>query len=296
MKNRWLLNLVLALLVGGLVLVAIFKPGVEKTPTGTPLTALTPDAITSIRILRPKQPEIVLQRVDGTWQMTAPRRARANVFRVNELTRLATVPVTTRITATTGSLEQYGLTQPLATVFLNDTDIRFGAMHPLRQELYVQQNSQVVLLPATTLRAALTPLDDWYYPGLLEDKTKIVALRLPGFRLKQNAQGAWERTPALAELSSDHINRFVDEWRYARALSVTESQGKALPERITITVADGDKTVDRVFAIVARKPELVLRRVDENLDYHFPEDAIGRLLMLEPEKEPPATAAPPVNR
>jgi hypothetical protein len=291
MKNRWLLNLALVLLVGALVLVAVYRPGKAPESTGTPLTALTPEAVTTIRLQRPKQPDLVLEKTNGAWQLVAPRAARANGFRVNELTRLAAIPVKTRFPAVAGELEKYGLSQPLATVTLNDAEIRFGAMHPLHQEIYVLHAGQVQLVPASVLRTALSPLDDWFHPGLLEDKIKIVSLQLPGFRLTQNEQGAWVRTPARDDLSSDRINRLVDEWRYARALSVTAASGKRPAERITITVADGNQTRALVFGVLTRKPELVLVRLDEKLEYHFPADAVGRLLELNPEQDP-APAAP----
>jgi len=292
MKNRWLLNLALVLLVGALVLVAVFRPGKEPEPAGTPLTALTPESVTTIRLQRPKQADIVLEKKHDTWQLTAPREARANGFRVNELTRLAATPVKTRFPANAAELEKYGMASPLATAVLNDAEIRFGAMHPLSQELYVLHAGQVQLVPATVMRTVLTPLDDWFHPGLLADKTRIVSLQLPGFRLTQNEQGAWVRTPARANLSSDRINRFVDEWRYARALSVTSASGKRAAERIAITVADGEKTRVLEFGVLSRKPELVLVRIDEQLEYHFPADAVARLLELNPEQDPVPASKP----
>lgn len=286
MKNRWLLNLAIALFIGTLILVAVLKPGSRPAPENPPLTALAPDAIQHIRIQRPKRPDLVLDKQGDNWRLTAPRSARANNFRVDELARLATAPTTVRFPAVADELEKYGLDHPLATVFLNDTEIRFGAMHPLQNELYVLCGNQVQLVPAAALRTALTPPDDWLSPALLEDKLKLLSLRLPGFSLKQNTQGAWVRTPALPDLASDTVNRFVDEWRLARALSVTSWSGKPFRERVTISVADGDKSRAIEFGILARKPELVLVRLDEKLEYHFPEESGSRLLELAPERDP----------
>lgn len=294
MKNRWLLNLAIALVVGALALVAVLKPGSKAPPPNPPLTTLMPDAIQHIRIQRPKQPEVALDKQGDDWRLTAPRSARANNFRVDELARLAATPVSVRFPAVPGELDKYGLDHPQATVLLNGTEIRFGAMHPLQNELYVLCGNQVQLVPAATLRAALTPPDDWLSPALLEDKLKLLSLRLPGFSLKQNAQGAWVRTPALKELASDTVNRFVDEWRLARALSVTSWSGKPFQQRVAISVADGDKSRVIEFGILARKPELVLVRLDEKLEYHFPEESGSRLLELNPEKDP-TPAAPAVK-
>lgn len=283
MKNRWLLNVGLALLIGALVLVNIYQPGKKPEPEGKPLTALAAPDVQRIRLLRPKQPLLVLEKTGDAWRMTAPRTARANEVRVNELVQLAGTLVSTRFPAVPTELGKYGLDNPLATVFLNDQEIRFGAMHPLESQLYVWHDGQVALIPATTLHAASAPLNDFLNTGLLEDKTKPLAFRLPGFSLKQNGQGAWVRTPELKELGSDAINRFVDEWRFARALSVAPYSGKPVKERITLTLADGDKPRTLQLGVLAREPEFVVYRQDEGLEYHFPADIGARLMQIKPD-------------
>lgn len=225
--------------------------------------------------------------------MTAPRAARANGFRLAELTRLASFPVKVRFPAVAAELGRYGLDHPLASVFLNDAEIRFGGMHPLNNELYVLHDNQVQLIPAGALRTAIAPLADLLSTSLLEDKTKILALQLPGFSLKQNDRGAWVRTPEIKQLASDRINKFVDEWRYARALSVAAYSGKAAAEQVVITVADGAKARTIQLGVLARKPELVLVRSDEKLAYHFPAETGNSLMQLQPDDAPPAGRAAP---
>ena len=229
--------------------------------------------------------------------MTAPRTARANEFRINELTRLATTRVQTAFPANPAELAQYGLDKPLATVTLNQAEIRFGSMHPLNNELYVLHDNRVQLVPAALLRAAAAPLEDLLSASLLEDKLKLLSLRFPGFSLRQNEQGAWVRTPEIKALSSDRINRFVDEWRYARALSMAVSSGMPSREKVLITVADADggkpRTVE--FGITARKPGLVLTRKDEGLEYHFAAEMAGQLLELRAEEQATAAGSPPAT-
>jgi len=283
MKNRWLLNIGLTLLVGALVLLVLYKPGAKNEAEGTPLTALTADAIQRIRLVRPKQPEIVLEKSGEDWRLTAPRAARANSFRVNEVLRVAATRVGTRFPAASAELGKYGLDQPLATLFLNDAEIRFGGMHPLDNQLYVLHDGQVQLIPASVFRAISAPLADFLSTSLIEDKAKPLAFKFPAFSLKQNEQGAWARTPELKDLGSDQVNRFVDEWRYARALSTTTYSGKPVKERVTLTLADGDQQRVIEFGVLAYKPEFILYRKDENLEYSFPEETGTRLLRLKPE-------------
>ena len=283
MKNRWLLNIGLTLLVGALVLLVLYKPGAKKEAEGTPLTALTADAVQRIRLVRPKQPELVLDKSGEDWRLTAPRTARANSFRVNEVLRVAATRVGTRFPAASTELGKYGLDQPLATLFLNDAEIRFGGMHPLDNQLYVLHDGQVQLIPASVFRAVSAPLADFLSTSLIEDKAKPLAFKFPAFSLKQNEQGAWARTPELKDLGSDQVNRFVDEWRHARALSTAAYSGKPVKERVTLTLADGDQQRVIEFGVLAYKPEFILYRKDENLEYSFPEETGTRLLRLKPE-------------
>ena len=283
MKNRWLLNIGLTLLVGTLVLLVLYKPGARKEAEGTPLTALTADVIQRLRLVRPKQPDIVLEKSGADWRLTAPRTARANEFRVNELLRLVATPVSTRFPAAPAEYGKYGLDLPLATLFLNDAEIRFGGMHPLDNQLYVLHDSQVQLIPTSVFRAVSAPLTDFLSTSLIEDKAKLLAFRFPAFGLKQNEQGAWARTPELKGLGSDQVNRFVDEWRHARALSAAPYSGKPVKERVTLTLANGDQQRVIEFGVLAYKPEFILYRKDENLEYSFPEETGTRLLRLKPE-------------
>lgn len=283
MKNRWLLNIGLTLLVGALVLLVLYKPGTQKEAEGTPLTALAADTIQRIRLVRPKQPEIVLEKSGEDWRLATPRRARANNFRVNELLSLATTRVGTRFSAAPAELGKYGLDQPLATLFLDDAEIRFGGMHPLNNQLYVLHDGQVQLIPTSVFRAVSAPLHDFLSTSLIEDKAKLLAFKFPAFGLKQNEQGAWTRTPELKGLGSDQVNRFVDEWRHARALSTAPYSGKPVKQRVTLTLADGDQQRAIEFGVLADKPEFILYRKDENLEYSFPEETGARLLRLKPE-------------
>ena len=283
MKNRWLLNLGLALLVGALILIAIYKPGTQKEPAGTALTALTADGIQRLRLVRPNQKDIVLEQTGEAWQLTAPRKARANRVRVNELRALAATRSTTRFPAIAAELGKYGLDRPHATLFLNDAEIRFGGIHPLDNRLYVLHDGQVQLIPASVIRSVSAPLADFFSTNLIEEKAKPLMFKFPGFGLKQNEQGAWVRTPALPGIGSDQVNRFVDEWRYARALSAAPYSGKPVKARITLTLAEGEQQRVVEFGVLAEKPEFVLYRKDENLEYSFPEETGTRLQQLKPE-------------
>jgi len=109
MKNRWLLNIGLTLLVGALVLLVLYKPGAKKEAEGTPLTALTADAIQRVRLLRPKtNRKSYWRKMVRNWQLTAPRSARANKLSRERIAAPGGYTYTTRFPAAPADLGKYG--------------------------------------------------------------------------------------------------------------------------------------------------------------------------------------------
>ena len=282
-KNRWLLNLALVLLVVVMLAIVVYRPGTRPEPPASPLTTLTADAITRLRVLRPNQPEIALEKSQGTWSMVAPHKARANMFRVNNLLALTTAKSASHFVAPATDLVKYGLDQPQTRVWLNDEEIRFGAMHPINPQYYVLVNGQVHLIASRYYSGAALAPADFFSHQLLDDGLKPIAFSLPGFKLILDTRGAWQATPANKELSSDRINTLVDEWLHAQALSVNEYSGKPAHEHVIIHFSEDSPIKQLDIGILAHKPELILYRPDEGLEYHFPEDVGTRLLQLKPD-------------
>lgn len=277
MKNRWLLNLGLALLIAGLVLVVLYKPGHQQPPT-VPLTALTPDSINKIRLERHGREAIVLVRTDSGWRLAAPVKARANRHNVDNLLRLAAVPSEARLAADS-DLKPFGLEPPQVLVRLNNEEITLGNLHPLRNQVYARYLGAVHLIAAHRQAVASYPYTQFLDSRLFEDRLKPIAFRLPGFALTLK-EGSWRREPAMADLSSDRVNDFVREWQHASALSVERATRTRPLASIEIVVEREGKPGKLVLGVVAYKPEFVLRRHDEGLDYHFPEESGQRLLNL----------------
>jgi hypothetical protein len=283
MNPRWWLNLGLLAAIGILVAIAVFKPGAEKAVPKAALTALTADAIQTISIERPGQQPIVLEKTGERWRLTAPLGARANKFRIDNLVRVVAAESEARLPVDEAGLAQYGLDKPQLGVRFDDELIQFGAFHPLKQQLYVRYKDAIHLIGAHYFQAAAARFNDFLSSSLIEDEREPVAFRLPDLTLTR-VDGDWKLEPENKELSSDRIMQFVQEWRHARALAVNRYDGKPIKEHVHIGFADGAQgernTLD--IGIVARKPELILARKDEGLQYHFPADAGGRLLSLTP--------------
>ncbi len=280
MGTRWLLNIAMAVLVAALGLFVYFRPGADK-PAGPPLTGLTPEAVMTIRIERAKPEIISLARADTGWRMTAPVRARANTFNIDSLLRVTTAPSLYQTTAIEPELARYGLAPNDLRLWFNDEEIHVGAIHPMKQQHYVRYRNSVHLIPSHVLASAFLGYASFIDTQLLEDERQLVALRLPGLQLVRT-DGSWRREPPDKkrdeQVSGDHVNEFVAHWQNAHALSVERLSTRPALERIQLVYETNGQSATLTLEVLAYKPEFVLARRDEGLEYHFPED-IGRQLL-----------------
>jgi hypothetical protein len=279
LKRRWLLNAGLLGLIAALAWIVAQRMGQEKDIPGPPLTGLSTAAVAHVRIERPEQPAIAIEKTGNEWKLTAPLPARANRLNVENLLHVLSAPVETSFPAVTAELPQYGLEKPSARVRLENEEIAFGALHPLKNQIYVLHNNEVALIPSYHLSAATYPYTNFIDSHLFEEDRKLTSLRLPGFMLSLK-DGVWRRNPVDKNLTSDRINDFASEWQNASALSVDKYSGKESVDHIDIDSTRDGKNEKIRLGILASKPDFVLYRPDENLEYHFTEETGKRLLNL----------------
>ncbi|MBI3778188.1 MAG: DUF4340 domain-containing protein [Gammaproteobacteria bacterium] len=279
LRQRWLLNAGLLALIAALGWIVTQRMSQQQVAPSPPLTSLPAVAVAHVRIERPEQPEIVLEKPGAAWRLTAPIPARANNLNVENLLRVLAAPAETRFPAVPTQLAQYGLEKPLARVRLENEEIAFGALHPLKNQIYVLHNNEVVLIPGYLLSDAAAPYTRFIDSHLFEDNRKLGSLQLPGFSVSLK-DGVWRRQPADKKLTSDQSNDFASEWQNASALSVEKYSGKEAVDHIDIIGTRDGKSEKMRLGILAYKPDFVLYRPDENLEYHFTEETGKRLLNL----------------
>ncbi len=286
MRKRWLVNL--ALLAAALVLAAALwshpKPAVRSAPPV--LTALKPAAITRITIERPGYPTIGLERTArNRWRLTTPLAARADRFRAEAIANMADAAVEDHFAAP-ADLARFGLAPPQTILHLNGVALEIGARHPFAPLRYVLNGGTVDLIAAQALHPARLTLDSFLSTRLLGRQIQPTAFIMPAFSVTR-VKGIWRLAPASNKISNDHINSFVDKWRYARALRVTRYHGRQpVIGQITIRYREGvgGRAHSRLLHvdILSTTPEVVLLRPRERLAYHFPQEIGERMLHIAP--------------
>ncbi len=278
MKRNTLVNLSLLIVIGVLVLLTVYEPGIEKPPEAPLLLSLKREDVKHILIKRDGQETVELAKgEDGKWQLLQPVNIEASSFRIDSLLRITESKSLNRFVAEPAKLAGYKLDKPSAELLLNDTvKLAFGAATPLDQRRYVLLDNQVHLITDNLYYFMISSWPTFVSMIPLPEKGSIRALQLPELKL-QWQENRWQLEPPQQTGSADNITALLDAWKFAAATSVKVYDGKQ-GDKITVQFKGEEKPVQ--FLITAREPDLILARPELGIEYHFPAELADKLLNL----------------
>jgi len=283
--NLFLIAAVLAL--GG-----VFYFGQKKeAPKNPPLTALKLDAINHVVLSHPKAPDIVLDKKDGKWVLSAPVQAAADPFELNSLLSVAIAGSKSSLDPKDVKLADLGLDPPGFSLTLNDVKVEFGGVEPLNYHRYVMTGGRIGQIDDPPASALDADYSDLVAKTLLPEGARITAVTVPGLKVTRSADGKWQADPADPRAGTDELQKFIDAWAGARALwngaMPADAKPEASPQAAVITLEGGQSYT---FAIAAREPQLALDRADLKVRYSLAKSDVDKLLKL---PQPPAAPAAP---
>lgn len=287
LASRTLLNLALLIVLGLLVLLVVFKPG-TTVPEIVKVTTLAKTDVHSLLLHREGVDDIQLEKLNGTWTMTAPFHYLANDFKVDSLLQLINAPSNAQYDVTPLDLAKYGLDKPRAVVTINgDQQLIFGSTEPLQQQRYLRYQNTLHIITDTFYYQVAAPATGFLNHTLIPGNTNITKIVVPTLTAELN-EGKWTVTPAPKELAADQITAFIDAWRFAQALQVTPYTGKPIPP--TIKIYRQGETQEQLptleFGAFLRGNDYVLVRNDLHLQFVLTADKRKELLELPPKIDP----------
>lgn len=266
MSTRTLLNLVLLVIVAALAAITALEPGKAPPPEHSPITPLAAEAVTTLRVERPDEPPMVLERRGDRWRMSSPRELPAHPVR-SELLSAAAEAESLRRIAEPGDLVKYALDRPRARLTLNDHTLIFGDIDPLHQRRYLLADDTLHLVADNVYPLINRGWDHFVDPALLPAEGRIDAIRLADGTTLRRGEAGWSVSPDTEGRSADAAQRLHDAWRFGRALEVSaHSDDGAEGDAVELTLADGSTLR---FLILAREPSLLLARPDLGLRYQM---------------------------
>ncbi len=282
LTRRGWLNAALAVMAVALVMILEHSDKRPHRAAPRRLLAIHAGQITRITLARAHHRSMLIVRRGSHWVLKRPFAARADRFRVESLTDLVRAHVHDRFPAP-AALGAFGLAPAQARLSVNGTRVLVGRRQPFGNLRYLLIGHMVALVAADTIHPRRLTVDSFLSTRLFGKRVRPIAFALPGLTVARQ-HGIWRARPLPQHTSNDRITTFVDEWRYARALSVDRYHGEPVQAHILIRyrVRGNHKGPVRslTLGILERRPELALVRDDNGLVYHFPAETGERLLSL----------------
>ena len=277
MSRRTLLNLVLLAIVGILVLVVIYEPGIE-TQTNPTLTTINKATINKITLERTGQQAVSLEKVADNWTMLAPYKISANKIKAESLLGLLQEETFAHYPLQDLDLKTYGLDIPRATIIFNDNNrFEFGGTEPLNKRRYVRYNDMLYVINDRFYYQLMSPVTTFVNHKLLPDSDNITKLVLPNLSLTLS-DAKWKLEPKQDEVSNDRANELIENWRMSHAMHISEYDGKADKQQAKVYLDNSDTPV--VFHIITDGDNVYLGRPVLGLKYQIVKDKGLELLRL----------------
>ncbi len=280
MKSRWIMNLVLLLLVGGIATFLYLRPKpVDQSATTYTVSTLDPRSFSHVTVSQPGKAPLLLEKRQDRWFITQPVQGRADLATVGRV--LSIVGATTKEKFPANDLARFGLDNPSLKVMLDNEEFSFGMYHPVTGEQFVAYKDAVYVLPTVYSEGATTQPLEFFDKRLLDDEeqqivgfdfSKLEQWEPTSLTLDMQKDGKWKVAPEKGKYSQDEINEwYANNWQNVTAKSVEPYKSDRQPHPYVILKLKNGKTL-RIDKI-QESPELLLAREDLQLLYHLPQDA-----------------------
>lgn len=277
MKNRLIINLILAVFIIALGLIAWLKPGQEEINDSN-ITGLNVEAIHSIKIKQEHADTIELKRIKNQWELSQPINARALSGKIERLLKISQIKPFVTYPLENASLGQFGLETPVVTLTFNNKTLKIGHTESVQARRYVSNETQLFLLDDTFLHHLTAPVNAYIDTRLLPDGIQIIGLKTPQINLQRQQDNTWQNTQSPTQvLSSDAVQMLLDEWRFARAIDVSTQFAKTSSDQVIISLSNQQKLK---FNLIKQKEDVLLISIDKKLAYRFSDTKYKKMTTL----------------
>ena len=288
MKNRWLINIILLVMVFSISLFLLLKPAKIKQTKQFSISTFNLSDFDSIKVDFPSRASVIFKKSTDSWDMVEPIKGRADQFSVQKIISIVASSSSEKLPS--NDLAKYGLDKPTMKLKLIhkglEEEFIFGTYNSVTEDQYLLYKDNVYLISGSYSESAATQ------PIELIDKLPLSkSEQVKDFDFSRLEQWQSKRLKVTlnnnewsAEGSQLNQNEMVEwfdmTWVKNPAKSVEKSSiDSRIPHKsFDIHTIDGKKIT---FLRVQESPETKLYRVDEGLLYHFGSD-IGFTMMNPP--------------
>lgn len=276
MSSRALLNLTLVLVAISLVLVVLYKPGLEPEAAPPPVTTLDPETVSSIQVTRTMREPLGFARHGDRWMLAGDPELPASEFQMPSLLSILQTATTRSYPAASLDLEAVGLQPPQAVLTLDDAVFSIGLTTPLDNKRYIQFKNTVYLVDDKYQHLLNGGRTNFISRKLLPANSTLTRLQLPDKTLSLAGNGQWQLTPEDPAVSSADIQALVSNWENSRATYIHDYDGAVATATITLETSDSANPV--TLLLIRKSPDFILARPDWGIQYHL-QGNLGNVLL-----------------
>lgn len=278
MQSRLILNVVLALVLVGLVLLAIYEPGKAPPPAPAAISQLKAEAVSRLQIIRPEHEAVVFVKSATGWRMQTPYDMPAAQQKLANLLALLTAQSHGQYEFSAVDTQALGLDQPQLMLRFDQELMAFGGTEALHGRRYVQAGNTIHLITDRYSYLAQGEPASLVSTRLLQADEKLEAITAPEFSLRRDLEkGAWQLQGAPLD-SADARQAFADAWQHARAIKLKASQADLTASGDTVAIQISGREMPLQFQLIRSDAHVILRRRDKGLDYYFTPEVAAQLL------------------
>lgn len=289
MKNRWLINIILLVIVLSISLFLFLKPAKIKQTKQFSISTFNLSDFDSIKVDFPSKASVILKKSSESWDMIEPVKARADQFSVQKIISIVATSSSEKLPS--NDLAKYGLDKPTMKLKLihkgQEEEFIFGTYNSVTEDQYLLYKDNVYLISGSYSESAATqPIEliDKLPLSQFEEIKYFDFSRLEQWQSKRlkvtRNNNEWSANDSSQFKQNEMAEWFDMTWVKNPAKSVEKySIDSRIPYKsFDIHTIDGKKIT---FIRLQESPETQLYRTDEGLLYHFGSD-IGFTMMNPP--------------
>jgi len=274
LSKRWLVNGLLALVIGVSLLLGYRDRVQSGSEVTNPITSLMPADVMSVTI-QLEDKRIVLGRLADQWLFISPLQWPANNITLQRILGISVSEAEASMAATGIDLSALGLQDPMVILSLNDTRIVFGTTNNISDRRYLMIGTTIYLLADIHLPFISQGIAGLIDRRLLPPSIPLKTLTLNERKLSKDSTDNWQ-SDAPTDISADRLNQFVNNWQTLEAPAVKIFNQTGMPLEKIVAGLDDDSEIE--FLLMSIYPELVIARPDLGVEYHFHEKQQQELL------------------
>lgn len=158
MKNRWLINIILLVIVLSISLFLFLKPSEIKQKKQFAISAFNLSDFDSIKVDFPSRASVILKKGIESWEMLEPIKGRADQFSVQKIISIVATSSSEKLPS--NDLAKYGLDKPIVKLKLIhkglEEEFIFGTYNSVTEDQYLLYKDNVYLISSAYSEVAST--------------------------------------------------------------------------------------------------------------------------------------------